>query len=79
MLLYNEFGTKNENADIYWELGDADNPEMTRKMPIVEFDVAKNKMDSFKGTRFMKFIPEMAHMWEVDDEERDYFFQKMNN
>lgn len=79
MLLYNEFGVLNESSDIYWELADEGNPELTRKMPIVEFNVAKNKMNSFKGTQFMEFIPEMAHMRPVRDEDRDYYFQQMNS
>ena len=78
MLLYNEYGTKNESADIYWELADSRNPEAVRKMPIVEFDVAKNKMSSFKGTHFMEFIPEMAHMRQVPDEDREYYLQKLS-
>lgn len=77
MLLYNEYGTKNESADIYWELADANNPEIIRKMPIVEFNVAKNKMGQYKGVQFMEFIPEMAHMSEVPKEDRDYYMQKL--
>lgn len=78
MLLYNEFGTSGENADIYWELADAKNTEVVTKMPIVEFDVAKNKMSAFKGTQFMEFIPEMAHMRETPEDDREYYLQKMN-
>ena len=76
--MHNEFGNKNEAAEIYWEWQDSQNPEIIRKMPVVEFNVAKNKMSAYKGTQFMEFIPEMAHMRPVPDEDRDFYFQKMS-
>ena len=54
-LMYNEVGIKEEGADIHWISEDSE-----KKMPVVEVRFSKNKMDSYKGTRFFEFIPEQS-------------------
>lgn len=63
-LLYNEVGIKEENASIYWL--DEDNET---KMPVIEMKVGKNKLGSFKGTRFYEFMPDRSYLVEAPIED----------
>ncbi len=64
MLLYNEVGLKEEEADIYWL---SDDEEV--KMPVLEARIGKNKFDSFKGTIFYEFIPDFSFSMEVQKDQ----------
>lgn len=77
LLVYNDVGVKGEQADVYWEMKDSRNPEIARKMPVFEMHIAKNKFNSYKGRKFLRFIPEMALFIEVDDEEAQRYQQMM--
>lgn len=77
ILVYNEVGIKGENANIYWNLGSADGQGEDRKMPVFEMHISKNKFSSYKGRKFLKFIPEMATFMEASDEEELTFQQMM--
>ncbi len=77
ILVYNEVGVKGDNADIYWDLEDANNPGVFRKMPVMELHIAKNKFNSYKGRQFLRFMPEMAAFFEVQDEESQRYQQMM--
>lgn len=59
-LLYNEVGIKEEGAQVYWL-----NEENEEKMPVIEMKVGKNKLGSFKGTRFYEFVPNMSFCMEA--------------
>lgn len=63
-LLYNEVGIKEENAELYW-LGE----HTDQKMPVIELRFGKNKLGSFKGTRFYEFVPNMSYMMEAPMED----------
>ena len=76
-MVYNDVGVKGEQADVYWEMKDSRNPEIARKMPVFEMHIAKNKFNSYKGRKFLRFIPEMALFIEVDDEEAQRYQQMM--
>lgn len=62
-LLYNEVGIKEEGAQVYWL-----NEEDEEKMPVIEMKVGKNKLGSFKGTRFYEFVPNMSFCMEASIE-----------
>lgn len=79
ILLYNDVGVDGENADVYWELTDTDNPDVVRKMPVAEMHISKNKFNSFKGREFLRFIPEMANFYEVSEEETQAYRQMMRS
>lgn len=59
-LLYNEVGVKEEGAQVYWLDEDGES-----KMPVIEFRVGKNKLGSFKGTRFYEFMPNYSYCIEA--------------
>jgi replicative DNA helicase len=63
-LLYNEVGIKEENAQVYWI-----NEENEMKMPVIELRFGKNKLGSYKGTRFYEFVPNMSFMIEATVED----------
>ena len=77
ILVYNEVGVRGENADIYWNLGSNDGVAEDRKMPVFEMHISKNKFNSYKGRKFLKFMPEMASFFEPSDEEETIFQQMM--
>lgn len=68
LLCYNEVGLKDEKADIYYNRSG-----VTAKQPIIEVHFAKNKLTSFKGRVFTRFIPDFSHVEECSiDECRQY-------
>lgn len=77
ILVYNEVGAKGDQADVYWEMTDTTQPDMVRKMPVFEMHIAKNKFSSYKGRQFLRFIPEMASFFEVEQEEAQLYQQMM--
>lgn len=78
ILVYNEVGVKKDQANVHWEMKDAAHPEReARKMPVLEMNIAKNKFNSYKGTGFLNFIPEMATFIEPDEESIQYYRQQM--
>lgn len=64
LLLYNEVGLKEEEADIYWVTDESE-----EKMPVIEARVGKNKYSSYKGTLFYEFMPDLSFMNEVSKEQ----------
>ena len=68
MLCYNEVGLKEEKADVYYE-----RDGFPTKQPIVEVHFAKNKLSSFKGRVFTKFIPDFSNVEECSVEESRQF------
>lgn len=79
ILVYNEVGIKKDNANVYWELTDSSYPDGSRKMPVFEMDMTKNKFGSYKGVGFMRFIPEMATFIEATEDESQQYKQMMRN
>lgn len=77
ILVYNEVGVKSDQSDIYWEMTDSRQPDMVRKMPVFEMHISKNKFSAYKGRKFLRFIPEMASFFEVDEEEEQRYRQMM--
>lgn len=77
ILLHNDVGVKGDDADVYWELADDRNPEVTQKMPVLEMNIAKNKMSEHKGHEFLRFIPNMATFVEVGEDEANVYRQMM--
>lgn len=77
VLVYNEVGVKKDNANIYWEMSDAHEPDLTVKMPVFEMDFAKNKFSSYKGRQYLRFVPDKASFYEVSDEETRIYHQMM--
>ncbi|SFJ65567.1 replicative DNA helicase [Paenibacillus sp. UNC496MF] len=63
VLMFNEVGVKEENAQIYWLQEDSD-----AKMPVIEAKFGKNKHSSFKGTKFYEFIPDFSYSVESTPE-----------
>lgn len=63
VLMYNEVGVKEENAQVYWLQEDSD-----QKMPVIEAKFGKNKHSSFKGTKFYEFIPDFSFNTEATPE-----------
>lgn len=63
MLCYNEVGLKDQSAEVYYT-----RPGDSKKYPIFEVHIAKNKYSSFKGRLFYEFIPEFSFMNEVPKE-----------
>lgn len=77
ILVYNEVGARGDQADVYWEMDDINQPGAVRKMPVFEMHIAKNKFSSYKGRQFLRFIPEMASFYEVPQEEAQQYQQMM--
>lgn len=68
-LLHNDV-SKNENAaKVFYADQDYDEDEEFEKRPIIEFDWAKNKKSSYKGTTFFKFVPEYSKIYDIAEEE----------
>jgi len=67
---YNEVGIRDQNASIYWT-----HPERQEKMPVLEVRFTKNKMSSYKGRLFFKFIPEQSRLIEADTMEAQRYAQ----
>lgn len=68
MLCYNEVGLKEEKADVYYERQGSPS-----KQPIIEVHFAKNKLSSFKGRIFTKFIPDFSNIEECSVEEGRHY------
>lgn len=77
VLVFNEVGVKEGQAEVYWEMTDSTNPDVPRKMPVFEMHIAKNKFSSYKGRQFLRFVPEMASFFEVPPEEAQLYQQMM--
>lgn len=73
LLLYNEVGLKEEEADIYWVTDESE-----EKMPVIEARVGKNKYSSFKGTIFYEFIPDFSFVMEVSKEQSARYVSLMS-
>lgn len=77
VLAYNEVGIKKDNANLYWEMADARDATLVRKMPVFEMDITKNKFSSYKGRKFLRFNPDFASFYEVSEEENRAYHQMM--
>ena len=76
-MVYNEVGVKGDNANVYWDMEDSEQAGVTRKMPVLEMHITKNKFNSKKGTHFLRFIPEMATFIESERDEANQYRQMM--
>lgn len=65
MLVYNDVHYREDNAKIFYT-----DPNKRGKQPIFEVRFAKNKFHTYKGTIFMRFMPETATMIECSDKEQ---------
>lgn len=73
ILVHNEVGMQGENAEIFWAMASSDPNMPTRKMPVLEMHIAKNKFGPFKGREFLNFFPEQAKFIEPsEDDARAY-------
>ena len=70
MLCHNDYSIRQEQAGVFWELTDQSEfgEETTRKMPVWEVQIDKNKFGSQKGRLFWEFIPEMSTFRESSKE-----------
>lgn len=70
MLCHNDYSIRQEQAGVFWELTDKSEfgEETTRKMPVWEVQIDKNKFGSQKGRLFWEFIPEMSTFRESSKE-----------
>lgn len=66
--VYNEVGLLKEAATIFYK-----NREDGPKLPVVELNVLKNKLSSYKGRLFYQFVPEMSYLYECDEEMQAYY------
>jgi len=57
-LLYNEVGIREDGAQLYWLSDDVD-----QKMPVIELRFGKNKLGSFKGTKFLSLFLICHYVW----------------
>lgn len=72
--IYNEVSLKNEAAQIYF-LTEEDGP----KRPVLEVDVLKNKLSSYKGRLFYHFVPELSYLQEGDIERQRYYESRLHS
>jgi len=78
-VLYNELHDRREKAEHYW-LDQADNPQLElRKRPVVQMEIEKNKVNSFKGTLWFKFHEESARLIPTSREEVEDEIKKMTS
>lgn len=70
MLCHNDYSIRQEQAGVFWELTDQSEfgEETTRKMPVWEVQIDKNKFGSQKGRLFWEFMPEMSTFRESSKE-----------
>lgn len=68
-LLFNDVSKNKQSAKIYYNSGDGN----TEKLPVIEFDWAKNKKSSYKGRTFCYFSPEMSRAKECEAENTKRF------
>lgn len=75
LLCYNEVGLKGSESSIYWNMTGIDKDDFKR--PILEVKIGKNKYSSDKGRMFFEFRPEMSHLTEVIDPEKNKLYASM--
>ena len=70
MLCHNDYSIRQEQAGVFWELTDQSEfgEETTKKMPVWEVQIDKNKFGSQKGRLFWEFMPEMSTFRESSKE-----------
>ena len=62
-LLFNDVSKNKQGAKVYYTAN-----ESTEKLPVIEFDWAKNKKSSYKGRSFCYFSPEMSRASECSSD-----------
>lgn len=67
-LVFNDVSKNKQGANIYYT-----DIESQEKLPIIEFDWAKNKKSSFKGRTYHYFVPDCSKITECGKEERTRF------
>jgi DNA primase catalytic core len=70
LMLHNDLHSKGDNSRMQFTHRGSDKP-----YPILEVDVAKNKLSSFKGRNFFRLYPEWAKVTECDQPEREMYAQ----
>ncbi|MEW6769977.1 MAG: DnaB-like helicase C-terminal domain-containing protein [Bacillota bacterium] len=70
-LIHNDVDCKGENSPMFWT------DKNGRIRPVLEFHFAKNKLSSFKGRLFYRFIPEFSSVVEVTSEDNKRYLSKI--
>jgi replicative DNA helicase len=65
--LYCDLNLNREKAELFWHDNNGE------RLPILECDVLKNKVGSYKGTIFFHYIPWRCHLHEADIENQAWY------
>lgn len=72
--IYNEVSLKGEASQVYF-ITEEDGP----KRPVLEVEVLKNKLSSYKGRLFYHFVPEMSYLQEGDLDRQQYYESRLHS
>jgi hypothetical protein len=65
---FSDVKVNRSNAQIFHDAELPHNPGTVQRLPVIELDIAKNKVDAFQDIIFYKFVPEYAYIEEAPEQ-----------